>query len=176
VPGDLGAPDQPDVNDISRTNEVVDRASRLTAEELVALGAATSPLALGAFRPKSEWTAALESASAAAETVAMSPMVEAMQAAALAAVISSALSLAEANAKRSAPARAAFDEWRRSVDGRSPRRSQRAFARMQRALLRALGYRVHRRLKGAVFGTAAAVTAVATWDLAGADGDYVAAA
>jgi hypothetical protein len=98
--------------------------------------------------------------------------VDALQSAALVAVISSALVVAEARGKDPAAAREAFESWRRELESRNPKRTHRAFARMQRTLMRATGLRVHRRMKAAVFGTAAAVTALVTWDLADRNGDY----
>ena len=159
------------MTDYPAANEILTRASRLTADELITLGEASRPLASGLLRPKHAWASALRSASAAAEAAGTSILVEALQSAALVAVISSVLTTAEARGKDAGAARAAFEDWRREVDRRSPR-SHRAFRKLQRTLLRATDLTVHRRLKDAVFATAGAVTAIVTWDLVDPDGDY----
>jgi hypothetical protein len=76
------------------------------------------------------------------------------------------------SAEGSARLQAALDDWKRAVESGNDRSRRKSFRRLQRAKARNFGWRKNPRIGSAVSGTACAVTAVVTWDLARPSSGY----
>jgi DNA-binding SARP family transcriptional activator len=152
--------------------EILDRASCLTVAELSALGIATDH-AMGWGMLRRDWVAASRSACNAAAAAGRAAIVEELaDDAATDAVFVAVSRYAQSRGRDPQPMRAALDAWRRAANSGHRRRRRRAFRRLQRALSHAVGWRAARRVGSAVAGTAAAITALATQDLATVNGPY----
>jgi len=161
------------VIDDPRARELLQRASYLTAEELVALGRATNQAMGRWLPPRRDWLEALRYANAAAVTAGRSDALgDEAGNAAMDAIFAAVCRIAEARGRDPQLLRAALETWRRGLDGGQKKRHRRDFQHLRRLLSRATGWRVSSRVGPAMMGTDTAVLALATYDLASASGPY----
>jgi hypothetical protein len=142
------------------------RASQLTSDELVALGVATKT-AMGGWVwptvPKRRWFDALQAANEAADSAGRASNLGEVQGAVMNSIFASAMSVAASRGKDPTALASTFTAWKQEQDeGLSRNRNSRTFGRFQRQLGRAVGIRVRQRLGPAVWGAAAAATAIET--------------
>jgi len=152
--------------------ELLHRASCLTLAELIALGTATDQ-AMGWGKLRRDWVAAERSACNAAAAAGRTAVVQELaDDGATDAVFVAVSRYAQSRGRDPQPMIATLDTWRRAANSGHRWRRRRAFRRLQRALAHAVGCGAARRVAPAIAGTAAAVTALATRDLANVNGPY----
>jgi len=158
------------VTDHETVDDILDRASRLTLDELVELGHATDRVA-GKLRPRRQWLATMRASKAAAAAAGREAALRIAADGATDAIFAALRRLAD-SPDGNASLQAALDDWKRAVESRDERKRRNSFRRLQRALVRTFGWRMKPRIGSAVSGTACAVTAAMTWDLANPSSAY----
>jgi hypothetical protein len=152
------------VTDHETVDDILNRASRLTLDELVELGLATDRVA-GKLRFRRQWLAAMRGSTAAAAAAGRDAALRVAADGATDAIFAALRRLAD-SPDSTARLQAALDDWKRAVESGDERQRRNSFRRLQRALGRTFGWRMKPRIGSAVSGTASAVTAALTWDLA----------
>jgi hypothetical protein len=152
------------VTDYETVDQILNRSSRLTLDELVELGLATDRVA-GRSGLRRQWLAAMRASTAAA---AVAGRDGALRIAADVATnsIFAALTRLATSPDGGARVQAALEDYKRTVESGGERQRRKSFRRLQRALVRTFGWRMKRRIESAVSGTSCAVSAALTWDLA----------